>query len=263
MAQPADLMKDIKRDGIKKGDVAVISGGGGGFGRAVSRRLARDGARVAVWDWTEETGRETVDLVEKEGGEARFYKVDIGDVKMVDAAAADVIKDMGVPYLLMNNASIYPRASILEMDAELWEKVIRVNLSGFFFCSKAFGKHMVDNERGNIINVASGRAIQGAVRGAHYAASKAGVISLTKTLALEWAKFGVRVNCVVPGVSLTAQPLEDTTLDELLARSHRFPLGRIGHPDDIACMVAFLASPDAAFMTGQSVAMNGGTIMLP
>ena len=170
---------------------------------------------------------------------------------------------MGVPYLLMNNASIYPRASVLEMEPDLWEKVIRVNLSGYFFCSRAFGKHMVARKRGNVINVASGRAIQGAVRGAHYAASKAGVISLTKTLALEWAKFGLRVNCIVPGVSLTAQPLEDTNLDELLARARRFPLGRIGHPDDIACMVAFLAGPDAAYMTGQAVAMNGGTLMLP
>jgi NAD(P)-dependent dehydrogenase (short-subunit alcohol dehydrogenase family) len=253
----------ITRDGIKPGDVAVVSGGGGGFGRAVCKRLAQGGARLAVWDWSEESGREVVELLKKDGAEARFYKVDIGDVKAVDAAAASVIKDLGVPYLLMNNASIYPRASVLEMDAELWEKVIRINLSGYFFCSKAFGKHMVDRKRGNIISVASGRAIQGAVRGAHYAASKAAVISLTKTLALEWGGFGIRVNCIVPGVSLTAQPLEDTNLEELLKRSSRFPLGRIGHPDDIACMVAFLAGPDATYMTGQAVAMNGGTLMLP
>jgi NAD(P)-dependent dehydrogenase (short-subunit alcohol dehydrogenase family) len=263
MAQPADRMKDIKRDGIKAGDVAVVSGGGGGFGRAISRRLASGGARIAVWDWKEDAGHETVEAVEKEGGEARFYKVDIGDAKGVEAAAAEVVRDLGVPYLLMNNASIYPRASVLEMDPELWEKVIRVNLSGYFFCSRAFGRHMVERKRGNIINVASGRAIQGTPRGAHYAASKAGIVSLTKSLAMEWAPFGIRVNCVVPGVSLTAQPLEDSTLDELLARSNRFPLGRIGHPDDIACMVAFLAGPDAAYMTGQSVAMNGGQIMLP
>ena len=262
MAQPADRMT-ITRDGIKPGDVAVVSGGGGGFGRAVCKRLAQGGARLAVWDWNEESGREVVELLKKDGADARFYKVDIGDVKAVDAAAASVIEDLGVPYLLMNNASIYPRASVLEMDAELWEKVIRVNLSGYFFCSKAFGKHMVERKRGNIISVASGRAIQGAVRGAHYAASKAAVISLTKTLALEWGGYGIRVNCIVPGVSLTAQPLEDTNLEELLKRSSRFPLGRIGHPDDIACMVAFLAGPDATYMTGQAVAMNGGTLMLP
>jgi NAD(P)-dependent dehydrogenase (short-subunit alcohol dehydrogenase family) len=262
MAQPADRMT-ITRDGIKPGDVAVVSGGGGGFGRAVCKRLAQGCARLAVWDWNEESGREIVEILKKGGAEARFYKVDIGDVKAVDAAAASVIKDLGVPYLLMNNASIYPRASVLEMDAELWEKVIRVNLSGYFFCSKAFGKHMVERKRGNIISVASGRAIQGAVRGAHYAASKAAVINLTKTLALEWGRYGIRVNCIVPGVSLTAQPLEDTNLQELLTRSSRFPLGRIGHPDDIACMVAFLAGPDATYMTGQAVAMNGGTLMLP
>jgi NAD(P)-dependent dehydrogenase (short-subunit alcohol dehydrogenase family) len=129
--------------------------------------------------------------------------------------------------------------------------------------AKAFAPLMIARKRGVIINIASGRALEGTPRGANYACSKAAIISLTKTLALEWAQHNIRVNAIVPGVSFTAQPLEDTTPEELVERGKRsIPLGRVGYPDDMAGLAAFLVSPDASYMTGQAVAMNGGKIMI-
>jgi NAD(P)-dependent dehydrogenase (short-subunit alcohol dehydrogenase family) len=165
---------------------------------------------------------------------------------------------------VINNASIYPRASVLDMAPETWELTFKVNITAPFLIAKAFGPDMIARKRGVVINVASGRALEGAVNGANYACTKAAILSLTKTLALEWAKHNVRVNAIIPGVSLTAQPLENTTLDELIERGRkRIPLGRVGMPEDMAGLAAFLVSADAAYMTGQGVAMNGGMVLVP
>jgi 3-oxoacyl-[acyl-carrier protein] reductase len=123
---------------------------------------------------------------------------------------------------------------------------------------------MLEQKRGVVINICSGRAVQGAKNGANYACSKAALLSLTKTLALEWARHGIRVNAIIPGVSMTAQPLENTTPEELLERGRQeIPLGRVGYPDDMAGLAAFMASSDGAYMTGQGVAMNGGRVLIP
>jgi NAD(P)-dependent dehydrogenase (short-subunit alcohol dehydrogenase family) len=141
--------------------------------------------------------------------------------------------------------------------------VLRVNLTGTFVCAQAVAAHMKVAGRGTIVNTASGRALAGAANGAHYSATKGGIIALTKSLALDWAEFGIRVNCVIPGITDTAQPRVEMGDNELYATGSKIPLGRIGHPDDIAAVVAFLLSDDAAYMTGQSVAVNGGAIMIP
>jgi NAD(P)-dependent dehydrogenase (short-subunit alcohol dehydrogenase family) len=129
--------------------------------------------------------------------------------------------------------------------------------------ARAVAKLMIEGGGGAIVNTASGRALQGAANGAHYSASKGGIIALTKSLALDWAPHGIRVNCVIPGLSDTAQPRVEMRDNELYAAGARIPLGRIGKPEDTANMVAFLLSDDAAYMTGQSVAVNGGAIMVP
>lgn len=171
----------------------------------------------------------------------------------------------GPVYAVVNNAGIHPRAPSIEVPLEMWNRTLAVNLTGSFLTAQAFAPAMVDAGRGAIINFASGRAIEGAPMGIHYAASKAALIAMTKTLATEWATFGIRVNAIIPGVSETRQPLEagGVTLENLRERGKSIPLGRVGHPDDIAGMVAMLLSEDAAYMTGQSVAINGGRIMLP
>jgi NAD(P)-dependent dehydrogenase (short-subunit alcohol dehydrogenase family) len=123
---------------------------------------------------------------------------------------------------------------------------------------------MIAQKRGVIINLASGRAVEGAPKGSNYAATKAAIVSLTKSLALEWAKHNIRVNSILPGQSLTAMPLEATPLEQLLARGkERVPLGRIGYPEDVAGLAAYLVSEDAAYMTGQGIAINGGAVLLP
>ena len=254
----------IARDGIKPGDVVVVTGGGGGFGRAFCKRFARGGAKVAVWEINRAAGEETLAQIKTAGGEARFFPVDLSDAKQITATVEQTLAAYGTPYLIINNASIYPRASVIDMKVEDWERTLRVNITAPFLIVRAFGPHMLKQKRGVVINIASGRGVQGAPGGANYACSKAAILSLTKTLALEWASQNVRVNAIIPGVSMTAQPLENTTPQELAERGRKeIPLGRIGYPDDMAGLAAFLASPDAAYMTGQAVAMNGGRVLVP
>jgi NAD(P)-dependent dehydrogenase (short-subunit alcohol dehydrogenase family) len=254
----------IARDGIKPGDPVVVTGGGGGFGRAFCRRFAHDGARVAVWDIDPALGEETVGLVQAEGGEARFFRADLADAGEINAAVQATLAAYGTPYCVINNASIFPRASVLDMKPEVWERTLKINVTAPWLIVRGFGPGMIANRRGVVINIASGRALEGAVNGANYAASKAAVLSLTKTLALEWAKHNIRVNAIIPGVSFTAQPLENTTPEELIERGRTtIPLGRLGYPDDMAGLAAYLASADAAYMTGQGVAMNGGRVLVP
>ena len=254
----------ILRDGLRAGDHIVITGGGGGFGRAFCKRLAREGARISLWDINEEAGRETERQVRAGGGEATFFQVDLASGAAIDAAVQASFKQYGTPYGIINNASIYPRASVLDMQPDTFARTLQVNITAPFHIIHAFGAGMIANKRGVIINIASGRALEGAVNGANYACSKAAILSLTKTVALEWAKHNIRCNTIIPGVSMTAQPLENTTPEELIARGQKnIPLGRIGYPDDMAGLAAFLFSADASYMTGQGVAMNGGVIMVP
>jgi NAD(P)-dependent dehydrogenase (short-subunit alcohol dehydrogenase family) len=244
--------------------VVVVTGGGGGFGQAFCRRFARAGAKLAVWDIDAEAGEEVVREIAAAGGEACFIQADLAQADDIDRAVAQTLNRSGVPYCIVNNASIYPRASIIDMAPHAWEHALRVNITAPFLTVRAFGPHMMARRRGVVINIASGRALEGAVDGAGYACSKAALLSLTKTLALEWAPHNIRVNAIIPGVSMTAQPLANATPEELIERGRRtIPLGRIGYPEDMAGLAAFLASPDAAYMTGQGVAMNGGRIMIP
>jgi NAD(P)-dependent dehydrogenase (short-subunit alcohol dehydrogenase family) len=254
----------IARDGIKPGDVVVVTGAGGGFGRAFCKRFARAGAKIAAWELNRQAGEETVAQVKAAGGDARFFPVDLSDAAQIAAALEQTLATCGTPYLIINNASIYPRATVIDMKVEDWERTLKVNITAPFLIVRAFGPHMLKQKRGVVINIASGRAVEGAPKGANYAASKAAILSLTKSLAMEWAPHNVRVNAIIPGVSLTAQPLENTTPEELVERGRKeIPLGRVGYPEDMAGLAAFMASSDAAYMTGQAVAMNGGRVLVP
>lgn len=255
----------IVRDGFRPGDAVVVTGAARGFGRAVARRLAKDGARLALWDMLDDEGEETAALCRDAGADTAFFHSDMGAAADIAAAAKGVTERFGTVFAVVNNAGIHPRAPSIDVPLEMWNRTLAVNLTGSFLTAQAFARGMMDAKRGVILNTASGRAIQGAVMGIHYAASKAAIIAMTKTLATEWGKFGIRVNAIIPGVSETRQPLEaaGVTLESLRDRGRNVPLGRVGHPDDIAGMVMILLSEDAAYITGQSIAINGGRIMLP
>ena len=255
---------DIVRDGLRPGDVVIVTGGGGGFGRAFSLRLAKMGARIAVWDIDEAQGAQTVRLVKDSGGEASFFPVDLADPRSIAACAQMTLDTFGAPYCIINNASVFPRGEVIALSLDHWEWTLKVNLTAPFLIAKTFGPLMIERGRGVVINLASGRAIEGAAKGANYACTKAAILSLTKSLALEWARHGVRVNAIIPGQSLTAMPLVATTEAQMHEQARtRNPMGRTGYPEDVAGLAAYLVSADAAYMTGQGIAINGGAVMIP
>ena len=241
----------------------IVTGAAQGIGRAVALRLAVPGVHVAVWDTKAEGVEDTARLCREQGAAARASIVDVGDAGQIEAAVAALEREWGRPDGLVNNAGIFPRSRALDMMLSEWELVLRVNLTGTFVCARAVAARMKEDGRGAIVNTASGRALAGAANGAHYSASKGGIIALTKSLAHDWAGYGIRVNCVIPGITDTAQPRVEMGENELYAMGAHIPLGRIGQPQDIAAVVAFLLSDDAAYMTGQSIAVNGGAIMIP
>jgi NAD(P)-dependent dehydrogenase (short-subunit alcohol dehydrogenase family) len=258
---------------VKNGDITgvemagparvIVTGAAQGIGRAVALRVAATGTCVAVWDTQTDGAEETANLCRKRGAQSRAWRVDVGVAHEVESAVAAFEREWGTPQGLVNNAGIFPRARALDMELSEWERVLRVNLTGTFLCARAIARPMRAAGKGAIVNMASGRALAGAAKGAHYSATKGGIIALTKSLALDWAPYGIRVNCVIPGVTDTAQPRGELSDDELNALGSRIPLGRIGDPQDIAAAVAFLLGEDSAYMTGQSIAVNGGAIMIP
>jgi NAD(P)-dependent dehydrogenase (short-subunit alcohol dehydrogenase family) len=254
----------IVRDHFRAGDAAVVTGCARGFGRAIARRLAKDSAKLAVWDLIDGEGEETAKICRDLGADVLFVHCDLGNDSDIAKAAKTTLDRFGPVYALVNNAGINLRTAAIDYSAEQFRKTLDVNLVGSFLTAQAFAREMIKQKRGAIVNLASGRAIEGAVNSVGYGASKGAIVNMTKTLATEWAKHGIRVNAIVPGVSETRQPLEaGGTLEALVARTDGIPLGRIGHPDDIAGMVAILLSRDAAYITGQAIAINGGRIMLP
>jgi NAD(P)-dependent dehydrogenase (short-subunit alcohol dehydrogenase family) len=248
---------------LRPGDLVVVTGSAQGIGRAIALRLAAMNVRLALWDVNPSGAEETAALCRERGAEARSSRVDVSVSEEIEAAASMLARESGPLFGLVNNAGIFPRAGILEIEPRLWEHVLRVNLMGAFHCVRALVPSMVEQGRGAVVNIASGRALQGAARGSHYAASKAGLVAFTKSLALEVATKGIRANCVIPGITETAQPLEDMTLAELHNAGRKIPLGRVGQPSDVAGVVAFLLGDDAGFITGQAIAVNGGSIMIP
>lgn len=254
----------IVRDHFRPGDICVVTGAARGFGRFIALRLAREGARLALWDVLDEEVEKTAARCRDAGAEAECFHADMGDVASIREAADQTRQRFGTVYAVINNAGINPREKAIEVRPETWDRTLNINLRGTVFCAQAFAPDMMEAGRGAIINMASGRAVEPTPEGIHYAASKAGIVSATKTMAYEWGP-AIRVNAIIPAASETRQPLEaaGVTLESLRERGLSTPMRRVGHPADIAGMVMLLLSEDAAFITGQSIACNGGRIMLP
>ena len=248
------------------GKVAIVTGGGQGIGRALSLRLAQEGAHVAIFDLKPEAGEETARLA-GEGATVKTYAVDVGDGEAVDAAVAKVEAELGPVWALINNAGWDQPAPFLATDQALWDKIIRINLYGPLNTHKAVAPAMVKRGAGRIINIASDAARVGTSNEAVYSACKGGLISFTKSVARELASKGVLLNVVCPGPTNT--PMMASVLGEgeqavkwKDAMVRGIPLKRMGEPEDYAGLVAFLASDDAAYITGQTFSVSGGMNMI-
>ena len=247
------------------GKVAVVTGAASGIGRAIAEALAREGARVAVLDLDEAGARETVAAIERTGGKGSAHRVDVTDVAAVDAAIDGVAAREGGLHVLVNCAGWDKPMPFVDTTPEFWDKILAINLRGPIACTRAALRHMIKQESGKIVTIASDAGRVGSTGEAVYSAAKGGLIAFTKTIARETARHRINVNCVCPGPSDT--PLfqnEFAAVSPKLAESLKrvIPWGRLGLPDDVAPAVVFLASDDAGFITGQTLSVSGGLTMV-
>ncbi|WP_417283673.1 SDR family NAD(P)-dependent oxidoreductase [Comamonas sp.] len=240
------------------GKVAVVTGAGQGMGRAIAQRFADEGATVVAVDLNEEAAKQTLD---GKSGKHAARSVNVADSSAVEKLFAEIKKDFGQVDVLVNNAGVGSVDQFADIPDETWARVIGVNLNGAFYCARQAVKLMQETQTGGtIVNISSTSAISGDGP-AHYCASKAALMGLTRGMAKELAPKGIRVNTLVPGPTNTPmmQGIPQEWVDAIIAG---VPMGRMAEPDDIAKVAVFLASDDSSFVTGQNVAVNGGSAFL-
>ena len=242
--------------------VVLVTGAQQGIGEAMALGFAAAGYDVAInWLDNQEAADAVTERVRRLGQRALTVRADVADLEQVRGMVDTALSGLGRIDVLVNNAGVFPRVEFLEMTEAEWDLVIDVNLKGSAFCAQAAARHMVAaGIRGSIINLSS-RSLAGAPLGVHYSATKAGVVGLTRAMALALAPHGIRVNAIAPGLTDTAQPRYGNTEAELQLMAAAVPLGRMGTPADIAAMGVFLASDAASYITGQVHHINGGAYM--
>jgi NAD(P)-dependent dehydrogenase (short-subunit alcohol dehydrogenase family) len=241
---------------------AIVTGGGSGIGYAIATRLAADGAAVAVLDRDGASAEKAATSLADAGATAIGVEVDVTDRPGVETAVALVADRLGAPTILVNNAGLQGFTPFLKISVDLWQRILDVNLTGTFHCCQVVLPHMLDAGWGRIVNISSSSAQGGQQMMTHYVSSKAGVIGLTKALALEFGPKGITVNTIPPGFIDTPM-LRDSEAKGLLgpgvdAAIATTPVRRIGEPEDIAAACAYLVSDEASYVTGQVIGVNGG-----
>jgi NAD(P)-dependent dehydrogenase (short-subunit alcohol dehydrogenase family) len=242
--------------------VALVTGAQQGIGRAIAVALARDGADVGVNFLDDAAAAEGVaGEIRRLGRRAVTVHGDVSKAASVEAMVKAVTAALGPPEVLVNNAGVFPRASFLELAELEWDHVLGINLKGSFLCAQAVARALVAAHRpGAIVNISSS-AVRGDPRGVHYSSSKAGIVGLTRAMALALAPHHIRVNAIAPGLTDTAQPRYGNTEEQIAERAREIPLGRIAQPEEIAKVAVFLASSESGWITGELIHVNGGFYM--
>jgi 3-oxoacyl-[acyl-carrier protein] reductase len=247
--------------------VAIVTGGGHGIGRAYCRGLAKEGAKVVVVDIDFPAAQETRNLVEQGGGRAIALQVDVSNEQNTQAMARETVKAFGRIDILINNAAVFAtipisRDSFDKVSPEEWDQVMMVNLKGMWLCCRAVVPSMKEQRSGKIINISSGSVFSGRGMRIHYVTSKAGVLGFTRTLARELGEFGITVNTLAPGSTYCEERDDSKTLSYTQRAAEGRCLKRVEVPEDLMGAILFLSSSDSDFMTGQTMVVDGGNMML-
>ncbi|PIU83761.1 MAG: 3-oxoacyl-ACP reductase [Elusimicrobia bacterium CG06_land_8_20_14_3_00_38_11] len=244
-----------------KDKVAIITGGAQGIGRAIAEKLADEGAKIVIADVMEEAAKKTADEISNNKNVAALsLKVDVSSSQETEQMIKKTVEKFGKIDIIINNAGITRDNLLIRMSDDEWDKVLAINLKGVFNCSKAAAKIMMKQRAGKIVNIASVVGLMGNAGQANYSASKGGVIALTKTMARELASRNINVNAVAPGFIKTAmtEKLSDEQKKKL---TDLIPLARLGEPQDVANIVAFLCTDESSYITGEVISVNGGMYM--
>lgn len=242
-----------------KDKVAIVTGGGSGIGRATSILFAKEGAKVIVADISSEKGEETVKSIKDQGGESIFIKTDVSKALEVEKMVKESVKTYGKLNVLVNNAGVHDFGNVVSMSEEKWDRIMNINLKGIFLCSKYSIPEMIKSGGGSIVNVSSMGGLGAFFNECAYCTSKAAVIALTKCMAIDFASYNIRVNCVCPGNTETMMVGGIfTTSKEYEYAIQRTPLGRFAKPEEIAKSILYLASEDSSYITGSTIVIDGG-----
>jgi 3-oxoacyl-[acyl-carrier protein] reductase len=239
---------------------AIVTGAGQGIGRSIALKMAQEGADVIIAEWNSATGNQTKKDVEALGRKALLIAVDVANQRQVQNMVTEVLKAWERIDILVNNAGFDRGATLLKVKEEDWDAVLGVHLKGTMNCIQAVAPHMIENQYGKIVNISSIYGKSGGIAAISYSAAKAGIIGLTKSVARELGRYQINVNVVLPGLILTPTIAKMAENYRNIIIEHT-PLGRIGQPEEVANVVAFLASDEASFMTGAAVEVSGGSSM--